>query len=51
MNFLNKKIECFIQIGSSAEYGTAKSPHNEKSICSPKLIYGKSKLIATKFCK
>lgn len=44
-----KELECFIQIGSSAEYGTVKSPHNEKSICSPKLIYGKSKLIATKF--
>ena len=51
MNFLKnkKELECFIQIGSSAEYGTVKSPHNEKSICSPKLIYGKSKLIATKF--
>lgn len=45
----NKELECFIQIGSSAEYGTVKSPQKEKSICKPKLIYGKSKLRATEF--
>ena len=45
----NYKLKLFLQIGSSAEYGTSRSPHNEKSKCNPKMIYGKSKLLATKF--
>jgi len=47
--FKNKKIKSFIQIGSSAEYGTARSPHSEYIIGKPKGIYGKSKLLASKF--
>ena len=47
--FKDKKIKSFIQIGSSAEYGTAKSPHSEYIIGKPKGIYGKSKLLASKF--
>jgi nucleoside-diphosphate-sugar epimerase len=44
-----KKLKKFIQIGSSAEYGKIKSPQFENSSCKPKLIYGRSKLNATKF--
>ena len=47
--FLQKGVSFFVQIGSSAEYGTVSSPHNEKSRCNPKMIYGKSKLSATNF--
>lgn len=47
--FKNKNIDCFIQVGSSAEYGTIQSPHKEHDNGKPKLIYGKSKLEATKF--
>tara|TARA_Y100000590_G_scaffold470773_1_gene670022 strand:- start:10767 stop:11675 length:909 start_codon:yes stop_codon:yes gene_type:complete len=47
--FKSKNIKSFIQIGSSSEYGTLKSPHHENSKCSPKMIYGKSKYKATKF--
>lgn len=42
-------LKLFLQIGSSAEYGPAKSPHTKKTKCNPKLIYGKSKLMATNF--
>ena len=31
--FLQKGVSFFVQIGSSAEYGTVSSPHNEKSRC------------------
>lgn len=47
--FLRKKIERFIQIGSSAEYGKIKSPQIENFSCKPKMTYGKSKLLSTKF--
>ena len=47
--FKNKSLQSFIQIGSSAEYGSIRSPHKENNICKPQLIYGKSKLQATKF--
>ena len=47
--FLNKNIKSFIQIGSSAEYGNAKSPQSEKDKCKPTSIYGKAKLKATKY--
>ena len=47
--FSNKrKLKKFIQIGSSAEYGKVKSPQSENSNCKAKLIYGRSKLSATK---
>ena len=45
----NYKLKLFLQIGSSAEYGTTRSPHNENSKCRPKMIYGQSKLKATNF--
>ena len=47
--FLNKKIKSFIQIGSSSEYGKLKSPHKEILDTNPRMIYGKSKLLASRF--
>ena len=47
--FKRRNIERFIQIGSSAEYGKTKSPQLEKSKCNPKMIYGKSKHLGSKF--
>ena len=47
--FKNKKLESFIQIGSSMEYGTKKSPHRENVIGNPKGVYAKSKFLASKF--
>jgi nucleoside-diphosphate-sugar epimerase len=39
----------FVQIGTSSEYGIKKSPHKENLNCSPKSVYGKSKLLSTKY--
>ena len=47
--FLKKKIKKFIQVGSSMEYGLAKSPQKESFKCKPKSIYGKAKLFSTKY--
>lgn len=47
--FKKKKIKIFIQIGSSAEYGKAKSPLQETVNCKPNNIYGRAKLKATKY--
>ena len=47
--FVKKNITSFVQAGSSAEYGDTKSPHSENSNCNPKLIYGKSKLLASNY--
>ena len=50
--FLDKKIKSFIQIGSSIEYGNILSPQIEKKIYNIKnlkSIYGKSKLLATRY--
>ena len=47
--FIKKNIISFVQAGSSAEYGDTKSPHNESLNCNPKLIYGKSKLLASNY--
>ena len=44
-----KKIEIFVQIGSSGEYGNLKSPHKEIKNGKPRTIYGKSKFLATNF--
>lgn len=50
--FEKKKIKLFIQIGSSAEYGNLKSPHVENKIGNAKDVYGKAKLLSTKYlCK
>ena len=47
--FKNKKIKRFIQIGSSSEYGKIFGAVKENNICKPKMIYGRSKLMATNF--
>lgn len=47
--FAKKKINLFIQNGTSLEYGNRKSPQNEGSKCLPISYYGKSKLLANKF--
>ena len=51
MFFSNKKIKKFIQIGSSIEYGKSKSPQkeNKKNLQKSYSIYGKAKLLSTKF--
>lgn len=49
--FNNRKIDLFIQAGSSMEYGLAKSPNYEKSKCKPKSYYGTSKLKSTEALK
>jgi len=48
-HFKNRKIKAFIQIGSSMEYGLAKSPHKENLKCKPLSVYGKAKLLATRY--
>ena len=47
--FSKKRIKCFIQIGSSLEYGKVKSPQNENQICKPRSTYGLAKLASTEF--
>lgn len=47
--FEKKKINLFIQIGSSSEYGNLKSPHKEIKIGNAKDIYGRAKLLSTKY--
>ena len=50
INFLSKKkIKAFVQIGSSMEYGFARSPHKENFKCKPLSVYGKAKFLATKY--
>ena len=39
----------FVQMGSSSEYGIKKSPQKENLNCTPKSMYGKSKLLSTKY--
>ena len=45
---LKKTPKAFVQIGSSIEYGNAKSPQKENFRCNPKSVYGKAKLLASK---
>ena len=47
-NFKNKKIEKFIQIGSSFEYKENNFPLKESNKTKPKSYYGKAKLLITK---
>ena len=49
--FLNKRIKKFIQVGSSIEYGKLKSPQkeNKKNLQKTYSVYGKAKLLSTKF--
>ena len=48
--FLKSKIESFLQMGSSLEYGDLSSPQKETMLTNPnklKSVYAKSKLLAT----
>mgnify|MGYP001958968279 CR=1 FL=1 len=45
------KIELFVQIGSSMEYGTQNFPNKESDKCFPKSNYGKSKFKSTNYLK
>ena len=47
--FLKDKIESFIQVGSSMEYGLVKSPQKENFICEPKSVYGRAKFLSTQY--
>ena len=47
--FLNNKIKCFIQLGSSMEYGNILPPHSEVNICKPKTAYARAKYKSTKY--
>ena len=49
--FIDKNIKKFIQIGSSIEYGKLKSPQreNKKNLQKTYSIYGKAKLLSTRF--
>lgn len=49
--FLNKKIKCFIQIGSGYEYGHKRSSYRESEKCYGNNLsaYSKSKLLATNY--
>ena len=47
--FLNEEIKLFIQIGSSMEYGRAKSPQKENINCKPLSTYARAKFLATKY--
>ena len=47
--FLKKNIKQFIQVGSSMEYGLAKSPQKENFKCKPRSVYGKAKFLSTKY--
>ncbi len=44
-----KRLNKFIHIGSSLEYGKLRSPNLETSKCIPKMSYGLNKLKATKY--
>lgn len=43
-------FECFINTGSSSEYGTKLYPMKETDICEPMNVYGIAKLSATLYC-
>lgn len=49
--FSKKKVDLFIQAGSSMEYGATKSPNFENFKCKPKSYYGISKLKSTQLLK
>lgn len=44
-----KPVKKFVQIGSGGEYGNAKIPHVESSICRPRSTYYRSKHLASKY--
>ena len=49
--FCKQKLDLFVQIGSSLEYGKTKSPHKETFKANPISVYARAKFNATKFLK
>jgi len=47
--FIDQKIDKFIQVGSSLEYGETKSPQKESSPLKPRSIYSKAKACSSKY--
>jgi len=45
--FLKKTPIAFVQMGSSAEYGSIKSPQKENAKCKQKSVYGQAKLLSS----
>jgi len=45
---LKRRPISFVQIGSSIEYGSNKSPQKENDKCNPKSVYGRAKLLSSK---
>jgi len=43
--------DCFVNTGSSSEYGIKNSPMNEDDVCVPVNMYGVTKNMATKYCQ
>ncbi|MSR76514.1 MAG: NAD-dependent epimerase/dehydratase family protein [Candidatus Ryanbacteria bacterium] len=43
------EYQCFVNTGSSAEYGQKQAPMHESDICEPATMYGISKLAATHY--
>ena len=46
-----KKLNLFIQAGSSLEYGKLSSPQREKIKCKPISLYGKAKSLSSEFLR
>jgi len=44
-------FECFINTGSSSEYGPKSHPMSERDLCEPDSAYGISKLASTLYCR
>ena len=42
--------DCFINTGSSSEYGEKKEPMKENDICEPNTVYGVAKVASTMYC-
>lgn len=45
------KYKCFINTGSSSEYGKKSTPMNEDDLCNPNSMYGVTKASATMYCR
>lgn len=46
---VKRKVDTFIQVGSSSEYGKNKRAHSEKFVCKPNSFYSLAKYKSTKF--
>lgn len=42
--------DCFINTGSSSEYGEKKEPMKESDVCEPNTVYGVAKTASTMYC-